>query len=426
MKHHKAKENEMDNNYNPLEPTPENENTENENTEEEKTDVFDDDYDFVDMTPSECPSADGELAAPTPVRARLPLICKIIYAITAVCAVLYIAFMLSPSFSDFFNKYISPAVRAPLAFITGWIPFSLAEFAIILVPLIIVAVVWYGAKKYSSTWKNVAIYCLTILSVAAYVFSTFTLGFVPAYRGTRLDAKMGLDKQPVSAEELYETTKIVARELNALAKQVDYSESSDLSIMPYGYSELNKKLMEAYKLASDKYDFIQTFDSNVKRIMLSEPMTYTHISGVYTFFTGEANINTNFPDYTIPFTAAHELAHQRGFAREDEANFIAFLVCIESPDLYIRYSGYLNLYEYLVGALSSASSEYYLEVSYSVDMNVRLERIAYSKFFEKYRDNIAEKVSGAVNDTFLTINGTEGTKSYGMVVDLAVAYYKQK
>ena len=56
--------------------------------------------------------------------------------------------------------------------------------------------------------------------------------------------------------------------------------------------------------------------------------------------------------------------------------------------------------------------------------NILLEMKAYSKFFDKYRENIAEKVSEKVNDSFLTINGTEGTKSYGMVVDLAVAYYK--
>ena len=49
---------------------------------------------------------------------------------------------------------------------------------------------------------------------------------------------------------------------------------------------------------------------------------------------------------------------------------------------------------------------------------------AYSKFFDKYRENVIEEVSETVNDTFLTINGTEGTRSYGMVVDLAVAYYK--
>lgn len=360
-----------------------------------------------------------------PKRMKLPLICKIIYIIAALCVILYIAFVLSPEFSDFFNEYISPFIRVPLATFTGWIPFSLAEFIIILIPVIIVAIVWYGVKRFSSSWKNVLVFCVSIFSVAAYVFSAFTLGFVPAYRGSRLDAKMGLDKQPVSADELYETTKKVVEELNELTDGVAFSESSNFSVMPYGYSELNQKLIYAYELASEKYDFIHTFDSSIKRIMLSEPMTYTHISGVYTFFTGEANINTNFPDYTLPFTAAHELAHQRGFAREDEANFIAFLVCIESPDKYIRYSGYLNLYEYLAGALSSANMEYYAKISTTVDKNVKLERIAYSNFFEKYRENVIEKVSDAVNDTFLTVNGTEGTKSYGMVVDLAVAYYKK-
>ena len=51
--------------------------------------------------------------------------------------------------------------------------------------------------------------------------------------------------------------------------------------------------------------------------------------------------------------------------------------------------------------------------------------IAYANFFKKYEDSVASEISGAVNDTFLNFNGVaEGSKSYGMVVDLAVAYYK--
>ena len=359
-----------------------------------------------------------------PERKKLPLVCKIIYALAALCALLYIAFVLFPDFSDFFNYNISPIIRVTLAKLTGWIPFSISEFIVILIPLIIGVIVYLGVKHYSSSWRNVGVFCLTVLSVAAYVFSTFTLGFLPAYRGSTLDVKMGLDKQPVSADELYLTSQIVVDELNAIIDNIDFKEKEDFSVMPYGYSELNDKLIEAYDKASKKYDFIQSFDSRVKRIMLSEPMTYTHISGVYTFFTGEANLNTNFPDYTLPFTAAHELAHQRGIAREDEANFVAFLVCICSDDDYIRYSGYLNLYEYLSGPLSRANKDYYAVIYYAMPENILLEMKAYSKFFDKYRENIAEKVSEKVNDSFLTINGTEGTKSYGMVVDLAVAYYK--
>ena len=234
---------------------------------------------------------------------------------------------------------------------------------------------------------------------------------------------MGLDKRAVSAEELHSTAMILSSKIAQNTEGLVITAEGS-SVMPYSYEELNDKLMAAYVKACDKYDFIQSLNSNFKRIMLSEPMTYTHISGVYTFFTGEANVNVNFPDYTIPFTAAHEFAHQRGIAREDEANFVAFLVCSESDDSYIRYSAYLNLYEYVAGALYSADQQAYAEAYYSLPREARLETAAYSKFFEKYRDSVASDVSEVVNDTFLTVNGTEGVKSYGMVVDLAVAYYK--
>ena len=145
---------------------------------------------------------------------------------------------------------------------------------------------------------------------------------------------------------------------------------------------------------------------------------------IYSFFTGEANVNVNFPDYTIPYTAAHELAHQRGIAREDEANMVAFLVCIESEDAYVRYSAYMNMYEYVANALWNADRELYADARSALDPQVRREMVAYSNFFSKYQNSKAGTVSGAVNDTFLKFQGTEGTASYGMVVDLTVAYYK--
>ena len=161
-------------------------------------------------------------------------------------------------------------------------------------------------------------------------------------------------------------------------------------------------------------------------MLSSEAMSYAHITGVYTFFTGESNINVGFPDYTIPYTSAHELAHQRGIAREDEANMVAFLVCMESDDPYIQYSAYLNVYEYVASALYSADRDLYREVRAKLSAKVYGEQVAYSKFFEKYRKSVTSQVSGAVNDAYLKTQGTAGSVSYGMVVDLAVAYYRDR
>ena len=103
---------------------------------------------------------------------------------------------------------------------------------------------------------------------------------------------------------------------------------------------------------------------------------------------------------------------------------MAFLVCIESEDAYIRYSGYLNLYDYVMSALYGADKDMYYKALGAIPPQVQMERRAYSNFFKKYSESTASKVSGVVNDTSLKLQGTQGTKSYGMVVDLAVAYYK--
>ncbi len=372
------------------------------------------------------PSAPLESDKPPVEKKKIPRFSKILLIIAAISTVFYIIFVNSTQVSDFFNKYISSIIRAILSYATTWIPFSLAEMLIILIPMIVVIVVGVGIKKYSSSWRNVGVFCVIMISIASYIFTTFTFGFVPAYHGSTLDKKMGLDKQEVTKQELRETAEILAEMVNAESEYVIYN-SSGASVMPYGYGDLNDKLMDAYEKAYEKYDFISPLHSNIKEVMLSKPMTYTHISGVYTFFTGEANLNTNYSDYIIPYTAAHEFAHQRGIAREDEANFVAFLVCMESDDHYIRYSAYLNVYDYVIDALYSVDKSAAKKVTKTLASNVLTDRDAYSDFFEEYKDSVASEVSGAINDTYLNINGVkEGSDSYGMVVDLTVAYYKNQ
>jgi hypothetical protein len=234
-----------------------------------------------------------------------------------------------------------------------------------------------------------------------------------------------MERKKVSADELYYTATCLAEEVNATANEIRYGDD-DFSVMPYSFDEMSKKLCAAFDKVHEKYPFIKSFSGRVKPVAASVAMSYAHTTGIYVPFSGEANINIDFPDYSIPFTAAHELAHQRGVSREDEANFIAFLVCTASDDVYIRYSGYLGMLEYTLNPLYGANADYYSDVYLSLDEDVRGELRAYSNFFNKYRDSTASKVNNAVNDTYLKAQGTEGTKSYGMVVDLAVAYYLQK
>lgn len=357
------------------------------------------------------------------IKTNVPFAVRIIFIITLVCIVINIAAVLSDSFADFFSRYVGMIFRGILSYITVIIPFSVAEALLIMIPVIFVFLIVHTFRISDNRVRSNR-FMFSVMSVIPLLYSLMILGFGTGYYGSTIDEKMELDRAEVSAAELYETAIILRNEVNTIADEIDFANYS-FSVSPYSVRETGDAVLKAYDKVYDKYTFISPLYSRVKPVILSEPMTYTHIAGVYSFFTGEANVNTNFPDYTIPFTVAHELAHQRGIAREDEANFVAFLVCKESDDPYIRYSGYLNLFEYVSSALYSADQELYAKVASTLNTDVRYELMAYSKFFDKYRDSVAADVSGAVNDAYLKLQGTEGTRSYGLVVDLAVAYYKK-
>ena len=265
------------------------------------------------------------------------------------------------------------------------------------------------------------IYGVVSLLMSMYIFAVFT--FFTGYFNSTIDKKLGIDAAPVSAEQLKDTAEVVYRNINILSDSLEYNYDG-FSNMPYTIKEMSSKLLTSYEKISKEHKFLHNVTAQIKPIALSKLMSYTHITGIYTFFTGEANIDAEFPDFTLPYTAAHEFAHQRGVARENEANFIAFLVCISSEDEYIQYSGYMNMLQYLLSALYKADKELYSQFYSSISAKVSAELRAYSSFFDQYRDSSVSKISGAVNDTYLKLQGTEGSVSYGMVVDLAVAYYR--
>ena len=346
----------------------------------------------------------------------------VLFAIALTAAFVHLSSALSPQFADFFNRYIGSLVRGFTATLTSILPFSLAETVIIMLPVIFVLAMASSIKAVNESIPRAIRRLVSTLAAVSLLYSLFVFTTTVSYNGTSLSDKLGLAQTPVSVSELMHTAEYMIDNMNKELDNIDYVYGEGSS-MPYSLADMNELLLDAYDKASDKYSFLPRLRSRIKPIAASEPMTYTHISGMYTYYTGEANLNVNFPDYTLPFTAAHELAHQRGVMPENEANFVAFLVCIESDDPYIRYSGYLNMYEYLSNALYRADYDIFAEVYTSLDARVIGEITAYNTFFEKYRDSVASDVSGAMNNTYLKAQGVEaGEKSYGMVVDLACAY----
>jgi len=158
-----------------------------------------------------------------------------------------------------------------------------------------------------------------------------------------------------------------------------------------------------------------------KALAVSPMMNYTKIVGIYIPFTAEPNVNTAILPTTILANACHEAAHQRGLAREDEANYMAYRVCMASGDPYFMYSGTHLALVHSMNALHRIDSEASarLRTMYSDALNGDL--IRERDFWDRYEGPVAE-TANSVNDNYLRSNAqTDGVQSYGRMVDLLLA-----
>ena len=147
----------------------------------------------------------------------------------------------------------------------------------------------------------------------------------------------------------------------------------------------------------------------------------------------EANVNIDISPYSIGATMCHELAHLRGFMREDEANYIACRACMASDSPDLQYSGTMLALIHTGNALYGKDPERYFTV-YREHYTEAVSRdlVANNEYWDQFEkpvigDTSIGEIADKVNDTYLKANDqTDGTQSYGRVVDLLLAEYKQR
>lgn len=356
------------------------------------------------------------------VRKYIPLFSLVVFVITLITFVLHLVILNNVAFADFFNYNISFPVRSVLALATYVIPCSLAELFVLLSPVLVAGMIVIVVKCAKKGKVASVRLLMIILAVACLIFVLFVWTYSSGFHMSKIDDKMNLKRENITEEELFLASKYIVEDLNSLVEQIEYDENG-ASQLPYSYWEMSRKICDAYDSFVEKYPVVRNYESRIKPIILSEPMTYTHISGIYTYMSGEANVNVNYPDFIISSTAAHEMAHQRGIAREDEANFLSFAVLLESDEPFLKYSAYLDVYSTVLNNLYQTNSALYYELVGQLDGRVKNDLKSYNEFFKKYADSTASEVADSVNNSYLQANGQEqGTKTYGMITELVTAY----
>ena len=355
------------------------------------------------------------------------------YLLILLLPIAYFLNLLSRNNSALTEKYYSGGIyrgiSRVLGSLIGWIPFSLAE---ILVPFLAVLVLWVLIKWVISIIKNKEARwivlrngILNFLLVVSIVYFSFIALWGLNYNRQSLGTILGLDVRDSDVEELVMMTEVLLDNTNALRELVKEDERGVM--LPFGgVRDLFSRAREGY-LATAKY--IPGFDGvygRPKPLLFSSVIAYTNVWGIYIPFTAEPNVNMKVPTPMIASTMMHELAHQLGFAREDEANYIAFLTCSLHPDVDFQYSGHLSALNYSLNAIYGQDVDAYKDLYSRLSEGVKRDYAENSRYHEKYDGPVKEAFSKS-NDAYLKANNqTDGERSYGRMVDLLLAQYRYK
>ncbi|WIF94897.1 DUF3810 domain-containing protein [Caminicella sporogenes] len=354
---------------------------------------------------------------------------KLIFIFSITLFTTYISSIFPSLVEILYSNFIYKFIGQVLSIITSFIPFSLAEFLVIsifLYTLIYLINTITKIIKKSIKFQTAILLILKnflAFTVIIYFFFIFLWGL--NYYRLPFSQIVNLNTSPASIDELENLCKNLIQHGNQLRNYIK-EDSVGIMTISGGYKSVFKRADLGYQNIGQTIKIFNGKYGKPKKILFSNFLSYAGISGIYFPFTSETNINILQPHSMLPSTVCHEMAHQRGFAREDEANYIAYLVCIKHPDIDFQYSGILLAIIHSMNALYMHDKKKYFELEKLYCDGMKRDLCAIRNFWISHEGPI-EKISNKINDTYLKLNHQkEGVYSYGKMVDLLIAEYKLK
>lgn len=332
---------------------------------------------------------------------------------------------------EIFAKRIFKGISVGISFLTGWLPFSLAELSVVLCPFAVLTLFGIWLYRLIKEKQERFFRCLnglySVACVAAFIFFVYAVGCGINYYRYPFSYYAKLTVEPSDVEALYGVCAELTEEANALRKELTCEDENGVYRLSMTKRELGKLAKEAYTVLAEEYPVLGGIYPAPKQLLLSKLMSYTELTGIYTCWTMEANVNVDIPDYSIGSTMAHELAHLRGFIREDEANYLAYLACMASDNAELRYSGVMDALILAGNALYRKNPDLYFSLRSTYEPGIERDLAANSAYWAKYHDTVVSNTVDKANDTYLKANNqTDGVESYGRMVDLLIAEYKKR
>jgi len=319
-------------------------------------------------------------------------------------------------YSRGFYKYFSHLLNS----ISNLFPFSVGEILIAILALYIgMQLILAITSLIKANVSKSVTHMLIIITLLAVTLLYYQVSWgINNYRQT-IETLFDLEESEITIEDLRESYQYLIIETNQFKSEIDQNLDEISLNMIYASA------YEGYEKLNEKYPFISAAKVRVKPLLISPIFSSSGYTGIYLPFLSEANIN-NMPNAnSLAFIASHEIAHQKGFASEDEANFIGFLACYYHDDVRFKYSAHMSLMIYVGNSLYDNDKDSYEELSKLRSDGVNRDLELRRRFWDKHIKESSAKVHNDVNDVFLKANNQpDGIINYSKVTELFIKLYK--
>jgi hypothetical protein len=321
----------------------------------------------------------------------------------------------------YYSNGIFPVLSKIQRGLLGWVPFSLGDW---LYGLMLLALLYqlgqltHGMIRRRFTRATLAVLLQRILFLLLFGYVGFNLLWGLNYNRPSLANTLGIEIHAPSKNELDTLAMDLIRKLDETAEQVGPDQWKVL--------QQKKRLFSAAAHSYRQYPTIlglRSYEqSSIKPSLFSYPGNYLGFQGYYNPFTGEAQVNTTIPPFLEPFVTAHEVAHQLGYAREQEANFIAVLVCDRAEDPAFRYSMYLDLFLYTLSEIAGQDTLRVKQLIQRAPRPVQADIATYRAFLRKHRNPLEQGIMWLYGEFLRANNQPNGKYTYNEVVSWVIAY----
>ncbi|HXB43271.1 MAG TPA: DUF3810 domain-containing protein [Puia sp.] len=322
------------------------------------------------------------------------------------------------------EKYYSRGVYLYIAgflrSVFGWIPFSIGDILYMVAGIyLFYKLIWFirtlAKRQADKAYFSLGVKRIGFTILVVYVLFNLLWGL--NYNRYGIAYQLHLNVQPYSTGELQGILQVIVERMNALDSAARLQRN-----------ELNKKkilfsnCVEAYKRLENENSIFGYISPSVKPSIFSYAGNYLGFTGYYNPFSGEAQVNTTVPIFVQPFTTCHEIGHQLGYAKENEANFAGYLSAKLSRSKAFQYSVYFDLYLYAARELYVRDSTLLVPLRESLRPAIRSDYRELREFYKKY-ENPLEPIISKLYGNYLKANQQpQGIMSYNEVIAWLIAY----